>query len=503
MAIDLTDLERALISGGDDRIALDATTGLNMYGYAASPRGQDLAFGSSTGSSISLGAFAALQTTWASVAAVGTGEAAYRLYAAGMASARERLVRAVGIVDEADVIFAASGTDVHLIATLIYAGLDARPLTTIAVPSSETGSGVGLATAAKHFSKQLAGGGKAEKGASLTAADRSESISIPVRDAAGFLRPEAQVADDIDREIAAATAAGGRALLIITDVSKTGLIVPGLATALALKEKWGVDLELLVDACQWRLAPETLRAYLARGLAVAVTGSKFLAGPIFSGALLVPRVAASRFKRIELPAAAADYSSRADWPDGWDARNALPERANFGLMLRWQAALTELERFTGLHGLKIAAIKLRFAEGAQARLKRDAAFEPLNSRRIDRSALGLSLNYDVVETIFPFLQRHAGRYLSAEQSAAVYRRLAAEAADHVAVRLGQPVAAGTRDGVKVSALRLCLSAPLVVAAASGTPAVDKLVADAMTALDRTAVAIAEIAEASIAVAAAG
>lgn len=496
MAVDATDFERALVSGGDDRIALDAATGLNMYGYGASPRAQDLAFGSSTGSSISPEAYAAVSAAWSGRDA-GEGEAAYRLYAAEMASVRERLARAVGVSGEADIIFAASGTDVHLIATLLYRGLDSRPLTTIVVPSSETGSGVGLATAAKHFSKDLAGGGKAEKGAALSPGDSSGSVAIAVRDTAGGLRPEAEVADDIDRSIASAVAAGGRALLIVTDVSKTGLIVPGIATALAMKGKWGADLELFIDACQWRLAPETLRAYLAHGLPVAVTGSKFLAGPIFSGALLVPRASVPRFAGLDLPAAVAGYSSKADWPEAWTLRNSLPERANFGLMGRWQAALFELERFTGLHGLKIASIQLRFAEAARARLKADAAFEPLSSRRIDRSALGLSLNYDVVETIFPFLQRHAGRYLTAEQSAAVYRRLASEDSDHVAVRLGQPVAAGIRDGVKVAALRLCLSAPLIAAAARGTAAVDNLVAAAMTALDRTAAIVADVAEADV------
>ena len=134
MAIDVTDLERALVSGGDDRIALDAATGLNMYGYGAVPRAVDLAFGSSTGSSISPVAFAELQATWSRMAAVGEGEAAYRLYAAGMDSARQRLLSAVGLSGEADVIFAASGTDAHLIATLLFAGLDSRPLTTIGVP---------------------------------------------------------------------------------------------------------------------------------------------------------------------------------------------------------------------------------------------------------------------------------------------------------------------------------------------------------------------------------
>jgi hypothetical protein len=41
-----------------------------------------------------------------------------------------------------------------------------------------------------------------------------------------------------------------------------------------------------------------LRAYLQHGLPVAVTGSKFLTGPAFSGALFVPPSAAQRLKPV-------------------------------------------------------------------------------------------------------------------------------------------------------------------------------------------------------------
>jgi hypothetical protein len=63
----------------------------------------------------------------------------------------------------------------------------------------------------------------------------------------------------------------------------------------------------------------------------------------------------------------------------------------------------------------------------------------------------------------------------------VYQQLAA-----AGVRLGQPVAVGSRDGEPIAALRLCLSAPLISAAADTEGALGGLVADAMIALDRAA-----------------
>jgi hypothetical protein len=85
-----------------------------------------------------------------------------------------------------------------------------------------------------------------------------------------------------------ALAQGRRVLLVLADVSKTGLIAPSLACVTALQRRWPDALDILVDACQFRLAPATLRAYLIHNFMIALTGSKFLTGPTFSGALLIP-----------------------------------------------------------------------------------------------------------------------------------------------------------------------------------------------------------------------
>jgi len=68
-------------------------------------------------------------------------------------------------------------------------------------------------------------------------------------------------------------AAGRRVLLIVTDVSKTGLIIPSLAAPWPCVGAIAHQIDILIDACQFRLSPKTLRAYLQRGLLVAMTGS--------------------------------------------------------------------------------------------------------------------------------------------------------------------------------------------------------------------------------------
>ena len=143
----------------------------------------------------------------------------------------------------------------------------------------------------------------------------------------------------------AAASLGRRVLLILMDVSKTGLISPSPACALDLKRLYPEQVEVFVDACQLRLAPSTLRAYLEADCMVALTGSKFMTGPTFSAALLAPDGVARRLSAHRLPMTLASHTARADWPQGWPGSEALPEGANFGLALRWQAALDEMAPF--------------------------------------------------------------------------------------------------------------------------------------------------------------
>ena len=81
---------------------------------------------------------------------------------------------------------------------------------------------------------------------------------------------------------------GGHCLLVLTDVSTTGLLAPSPACALRLRATFGYRLHVLVDACQFRIAPATLCGNLMHGFMVAITGSKFVTGPAFCDALLLP-----------------------------------------------------------------------------------------------------------------------------------------------------------------------------------------------------------------------
>ncbi|NTV12265.1 MAG: hypothetical protein HGA47_16080, partial [Zoogloea sp.] len=202
---------------------------------------------------------------------------------------------------------------------------------------------------------------------------------------------------------------------------------------------------------------------------------------------------ARRLRAAPPPAALAVHCARGDWPASWPA-DGLAAFPNWGLLLRWEAALAELAAFRDIPEPVVAMFLERFAAAVHARLAAHPELEALPVPALKRSALG-SCGWDSIQTIFPFLLR-GKHYLHASETREVYRLLAeylpAEegmSGDLGALRcrLGQPVACGERDGVPISALRLCMSARLVVEACSDAGRNAQVVIDrAMLALDKAA-----------------
>jgi hypothetical protein len=284
---------------------------------------------------------------------------------------------------------------------------------------------------------------------------------------------------------------------VLTDVSKTGLLAPTPACATRLRKRHGERLEVLVDACQFRLAPASLADYLAQDWMVAITGSKFVTGPAFCGALLLPPALARRCWHHPLTALQL-YTARSDWPGHWPAADGLDDTPNPGLLLRWQAALVELQRFRAVPEPLVDRFLQHWGRAVAERLRSDTTFEAVPVTSLDgaRGGRWAGGRWDRQQTIFPFLvyrrtpQGHRVP-LTPAQTADLHRALAESDAtqpqDPLAsgrFQLGQPVACGSRDGQPVSALRLCASARTVVQATRSVQGRATAVAQAMAALDK-------------------
>jgi hypothetical protein len=251
---------QALFSGGDSRISTDPRTGLNKYLCPMMPAPDLVCVSSCTASPISAQGHAAATVAFLEI--VGASSDREREHRLGVLTQRikTRLLLHFGVAGLAEVILCPSGTDAILTAAMLLGRERPNEALTAILPSaSETGTGVPMASVCRLFDGP-------DSGASLTS-QNGRAVEILLRSAAGSPLCEDQVNDAFR---VAAEAATGRVIVYATHSTKTGLIAP-------VAPNWGTD--VIVDACQARVEPETVAAYLRRDWPVVLTGSKFFGGP--------------------------------------------------------------------------------------------------------------------------------------------------------------------------------------------------------------------------------
>ena len=170
-----------------------------------------------------------------------------------------------------------------------------------------------------------------------------------------------------------------------------------------------------------------------------------------------------------------------------------------------EVALQELKAFRALAQEDIIKIINDFTLAIQQRLQQDAFFEPLPVPKIDRSPMIVEHSWDQLQTIFPFLLYHANSErtpLSAEETLVVYKQLSISIDNecfnlqdrHKAIaalrcQAGQPVACGKRNGLDISALRLCISTRHIVTANLEENSCQSIIDSALFVLDKIALLI--------------
>lgn len=393
----------ALFSGGDSRMAADPLTGLNKYLCPEVPSPDLTSVSSCTASPISPQAFeranaAFLQITHAQSAR----QRAHQLMALHEAI-KARVLQYFGADELAHVILCPSGTDAMLTTALLLAAERPGMARTAILPSaSETGTGVPMAAMCRMFDGPDAGRPVADGPAT--------TVEIPLRTADGLPRSE----EAVDDAFAVATkAATGNVVVYLTHGTKTGLIAP-------VSPPRGVD--VIVDACQGRIAPETVAAYLGQGWPVVVTGSKFFGGPAFSGAVLFPQA------RLRANARSMAQSVSGDL-------------ASLGTALRWTAALATVDAFEP-RAAEMAGILARRATTVERALAANPRLVPIGGLRPNGPG------WADQPSVFTFAVRDPidrTRLLSTAELRPIYEQLAG-----LRVLLGQPVSLGSFGGLRVA-----------------------------------------------------
>ena len=429
-------LESLLTAGGDPRLNVDPVRLLNRYSCRSWPNPEALLFASSTASNISERGFAA--------AATGRQRLLRATRLTDLANACQReaerlrdAIRTIWRLERSgvDIVFSPSGTDSEVHALYVAQAVLGGPLVNVIVAADETGSGVGEAARGRHFSSSTAQGEAVSKGERIPgfAADIS-NISIPLREKDGKLRSHSTIDEAVTAAVAESAAAGKSVVLHVMDSSKFGWSGPSSECVRQIRKRWGHSVQVVVDACQMRLSRPRLAAYLSQGSMVLITGSKYFAGPPFSGALFVPPNVSALMERIDsIPDGLRLYTNSNDWPVRWrGVRANLPSRPNVGQLLRWCAAVEEMKAYFAvpesyrLPALQVFASTVEQLIAARPNLEPLPACEGAAPQAFGVGPLapdGLAGQEIEPRTIFPFFVRRQGKRLSVDDCTRIYRSL--------------------------------------------------------------------------------
>ncbi|MDQ6951315.1 MAG: hypothetical protein Q9M26_06590 [Mariprofundales bacterium] len=427
---ELPPTEALLIAGSDPRLSLDPTTGANHYLCRPTPDSELLCFGSSTASTISPRGLAIADRLRNQLAEEMHNQPPEQVFAHHITRIQQALRAALQLEQATSIHLTESGTSAHRLAVAQIP--PTHPLQVLMVEASETGRGVPTA---------LADNG-------------NHCREIAIRHADGAPRASTAIDDDFRTHTQQAIEAGRQVLLVLVDQSKSGIIAPSLPCARKLRDQFPERVQLLVDGCQFRFSTDTLRNYLKHGLMVAITGSKFLAGPSFSAALLIP----PRHAR-----------------EGWNPAFPQPpttQRIHPGLLVRWQVALDTLQQLQQLIPSQIDGFTAKFNTVITDHLQKHPLLAPLPTTAAP------------LPTIFPFRLRPQpdAPWCSLSQTLTIYQHLQHSGTPRI--QFGRPIRGGLgSDGTPIGALRLCLSARIIVDALANNQQ-DATIDQAITALDR-------------------
>jgi hypothetical protein len=452
-------LARLMTEGGDARIVLNPESQLNRYSSAPYPRPYPngvLALASSTANDLSADAAAFLEAKFGTDAATLSDG---RSYAAFLDESRNCIRRAYQLGGETDIFFAPSGTDLEYVALFAVAGNAPEGISNLLLGSDEVGSGCIHSAAGRYFATETALGVAVTPAQPVEGMTHIELGDFPVRDALGTAHDSEGIAAAMEPKVAGAIANGLHPLVHIVHGSKTGLVLPHLEEIDALIAKFGDAVSFVVDACQARITTTAIHDYLARGIIVFLTGSKFMGGPPFSGFALLP--AGMTRNAAPLPAGAAKIFRKAEIPVGWAGRDALDDSGNAGLALRLAASLFELERFQQLSVADVARLVAAFSAAT------DALAIRLNVRKVGAAAPSeadeTSEHPIEMQTLVTLDLCHGAdgrqlRNIDFDGATAIHKALIGQG-----VRLGQPVkCVKLADGRWGATLRIGVSMPQLV-----------------------------------------
>lgn len=391
------EIEDAMTRGGDDRLILSSRDGLNKYFTGPRLQPSVIARSSSTSSNISEQGLLAAEQLFEYLRAAQNIGGASRYFEFSMDQIRHQIKHFWGTMASwpCHVITTPSGSDAEMLPTLAALlrhdewSPDANPdrplVLNIVMASGEVGSGTVSASKLCHFSNLTPVGKVVVAGKQIdgVAAGTIEVAEIKIRDDRGALISADVMEGRLARMLQKAIEElGQKVVLHMVHACKTGFGAPRELFLRDMKQKYQDNLVIVVDAAQLRMSEVAVRAWLDAGFWVLLTGSKFLGGPSFAGAVLIPQDEAALLAAATvdtIPAGLGDYITPADCDEIFgNLQKVLPGWYNLGLALRWTAALAEADRFCNIPFARRDRGVSLWAQGTRGLVKRSKCLKLLD-----------------------------------------------------------------------------------------------------------------------------
>jgi hypothetical protein len=411
-----------IVSGGDNRLDLDPSTGRNKYHIGFENFPHLIQRGSCTANSVNPDNLSDIESGYQNLKFHG--------FDSIRSTQGERIYRLLGdnYRNDFDLFFAPSGSDLAYVPLLIAQVLyQTQNITSITSCPEELGSGTQLAVSGKFFYTKNQEQKKKEKGSNVFSKLTIKSKTFPARTSSGKI---------IDQRIAL-----NETLLKNPDEVKICNLVVGSKSG--IEDNLNViDPEMerviwTVDLCQLRNPVLLIQKLLDQNCLVLLTGSKFFQAPPFCGVMLIPKPLSRKIaeSKTAIDPGFSELFSREDLPYSWShLRSFFRPFKNRGLLLRWEAAIGEMERFDRIDRRKRNILIQSWYNYVSNLIAQSPLLEPMPDQEQTNSTI---ISFRVLFPNGSFLTFNDLKQL---HKACMYRTSAKFEPPYTHFTLGQPVA---------------------------------------------------------------
>ena len=237
-----------------------------------------------------------------------------------------------------DVFYAPSGSDLCYYPIMFSRILQPeKPIFSVVTCPEELGTGSNTAIKGKYFFGTNQFEENVEKGVNIHSDVNIIQQAFPARDKEGnILNHKNDILKIIDEK-----SKDHQVIANLVIGSKSGIV-----DNISMIPRANDNVFWVIDVCQMRTTPKLISSLIRLNCMVMLTGSKFYQSPPFCGALLVPKTISSKLNDISYQAVEPFlkiFSTSDISPSHPKLRSKFRENENYGTLLRWEAAISEMK----------------------------------------------------------------------------------------------------------------------------------------------------------------